>query len=162
MKSIEGMKRTERQLAHDLSNFGVISEENERLHDTLKKLTIELQQQKTKNASEREKRTQKNFDFSITMESILRREVKSLYDNYQSHAVEEMDLEAEDAWRENKKLLLELQKRIDASMQLLSDHQRSYETLKKTRIREEVQKQNCRMKQQSAMALTEYTIKQEK
>ena len=148
-------------MAHDISNFDIITEENEKLHDTLKKLTIELQQQKTRNALEKEKKTQKNFDFAITMESILRREVKSLYENYQKHAVLEMDEEATDAWKENKKLLLELQKRIDASMELISNHQRSYESLKQTRIREEVQKQNCRMKQRSAMALTHYTQKQE-
>lgn len=155
------MRHNERQLAHDISNFDIISEENESLHDTLKTLTIQLQQQKAKNATEKEKKTQKNFDFAITMESILRREVKSLFENYQTHAVNEMDDEAEDAWKENKNLLLELQKRIDASLQLLSDHQRSYEILKQTRIREEVQKQNCKMKQQSAMALTRYTEQQE-
>lgn len=161
INSIEDMKNFERTLAHDISNFDIIMEENEKLHDTLKKLTMELQQQQARNALEKEKKTQKNFDFSITMESILRREVKSLYENYQKHAVLEMDDEATDAWKENKKLLLELQKRIDASMELISNHQRSYETLKRTRIREEVQKHNCRMKQRSAMALTRYTEKQE-
>jgi hypothetical protein len=155
------MQNVERTLQHDLSNFDIISDENDKLHDMLKKLTMEIQKQKAKNFSEKEKKTQKNFDFAITMEQILRREVKALYDNYQAHAVEEMDKEAEDAWKENKKLLLELQKRIDASLELLTNHQRSYETLKRSRIREEVQRQNCRMKEHSAMSLTNYTEQQE-
>ena len=55
------MKNNDRQLAHDLSNFDIITEENEILHDALKELTIQLQQQKAKNASEKEKKTQKKY-----------------------------------------------------------------------------------------------------
>lgn len=156
------MQHAEKQLRHELSNFGVLSQENDKLHNTLKKLTIQVQSKRARCESERERKTQKNFDFGITMESILRKEVKALFENYQTTAVAEMDMEATDAWKENKLLLIELQRRIDASLELLVNHQKSYEILKQVRIREEVQRQDCKMKEETAKSLSNYTEKQER
>ena len=117
---------------------------------------------KTKNESEREQKKQKNFDFGITMDQIMRKEVKSLYANYKSTATVDMGEEAEDAWIENKVLSAELQKRLDVSLALLENQQKSYEQLKKIRIREEVDLHGVHLQEGIAESLAASTEKQHK
>ena len=147
-------------MRNEVSAIDVISQENIKLHEKLKAVTLEYQAQRVRNESEREQRKQKNFDFGITMDQMMRRQVKDLYSNYKDNALVNMDAEASDAWLENKALLSELQKRLSASLQLLEDQQRSYEKLKKVKIREEVELQGVKIQENLAKSLSSVTDRQ--
>ncbi len=125
-------------------------------------MTLDYLEAKSKNESEREQKKQKNFDFGITMDQIMRKEVKSLYANYKSTAAVDMGVEAEDAWIENKVLSAELQKRLNLSLALLENQQKSYEQLKKIRIREEVDLHGVHLQEGIAESLAASTEKQHK
>lgn len=157
---IKGIEGSEAALRNEVSAIDVISQENVKLHEKLKAVTLEYLAQRVRNESEREQRKQKNFDFGITMDQMMRRQVKDLYSNYKDNALVNMDAEASDAWLENKALLSELQKRLSASLQLLEDQQRSYEKLKKVKIREEVELQGVKIQENLAKSLSSVTDRQ--
>jgi len=142
---------TEKQndITVEIAEVDVLQSENDRLHERVKVLASEhmiaSQQQKV----ERETRKQKNFDTRMSMDSILRRVLKEVDEEYRLAAASRMGDEATNARVENVKLKASKAQREEDCVKLLKIQQTSYEEMMKTKLAKEVLATTASMQEES-------------
>jgi hypothetical protein len=151
------LRDEEHDIANELAAIDVIINDNELLHDRLKRLVVEHVRLKQKCEEEKVVKRQKNFDLKTTMEAILREQIREFNQDQEDVAFEAIASEAEAAAAENGRLLVELQATSTKSMQLMQSHRGTLGNLVEFKLREEVQLENYRLQEKHVETLQNET-----
>lgn len=158
---IKELRDAEREIATELAAIDIIINENELLHDRLKRLVVEHVRLKQKCEEENTIKRQKNFDLKTTMETILRAQIREFNQDQEAVAFVAIESEADAATSENGRLLEELQATTAKSMHLMQSHRGTLANLVESKLREEVQLENYRLQEKHVETLQHETDVQE-
>jgi uncharacterized LabA/DUF88 family protein len=84
---VDCMKKEEKAILEEISEFDLVLFENERLHTRLKAIASEQKENSLLLFQERERRKQKDFDIRMAMEEMLRKTIKNVDESYEHEAV---------------------------------------------------------------------------
>jgi hypothetical protein len=155
------LRDAEREIANELAAIDVVMNENELLHDRLKRLVVEHVRLQQKCEEEKSVKREKNFDLKTTMEAILREQIREFNQDQEDVSFAAIAAEAEAATAENGRLLEELQSTTAKSMQLMQSHRGTLENLVESKLREEVQLENYRLQEKHVETLQNETDHQQ-
>ena len=92
----------------DIVSIDIVEHDNKYLHGLLNDLSQEYRNDTSARGEAHEQAMQRNFDYRMSMEKLLREEIKNLDHDFKTKEMESVGLEADLAGEENAQLLVEV------------------------------------------------------